>query len=312
MRDELALLGAQLTYKSRLEAVLAELKHQEAPLAERTARLREQMLLERRDVDRLEGKSLTAFVYLALGRMEEKLDAERREYYAARVKYDVAARELEAIHQDIQSTEEDLMDLRDCEQHYAQALERKRIAIEEAGLPESGDILSRGKELNVLRCQAQELEEAAEAGTQALQTLHQVTENLKDAESWSTFDSWGGGKLADMAKQETLDEAQQNIELLQIHLQKFNLELADVSIRSNIQPQMEELLKFASTFFDTIFTDTAILDRVKDARQQLDHTRDHILGILRQLQTRLDQVRHRYQQGKLELDQIVVDFELNA
>ena len=312
MRDELALLGAQLTYKKRLEGMLQELKNQEDPLAKKVALLEARMIQERRDVDRLEGRSLSAFVYYAIGRKEAKLDAERREFYAARVKYDAAARELESIRQDIEATEEDLRDLRNCEAQYAQALERKRSAIEAAGLPESGSILVRGRELNQLRCQAQELEEAVEAGTQALQTLHAVSENLRDAEDWSTIDLWGAGKFADMAKQETLDEVQRSIEQLQIHLQKFNKELSDVAIRADRQSNIDAMLHFAESFFENIFTDSDILGRVKQARQQMEQTRDQILGLLRQLQTQLELVRHRYQSGKAALDQMVVDFELNT
>ena len=312
MRDTLALLGAQLTYKKRLEGMLQELKSQEAPLAERVARLEEQMLRERKDVDRLEGPSLAAFVYYALGRKAEKLDLERREFYAARVKYDSAARELESIRQDIEATEEDLQDLKDCEAQYLVALEAKRAAIEAAGLPESERILAKGRELNLLRCEAQELEEAVEAGTHALQSLHIVSGNLADAESWGALDLLAGGKLADLAKQETLEEVQGSIEQLQVDLQKFNKELSDVAIRPGIQAGINAMLSFTESFFDIIFADSEIPGRVKQARQQMALTRDHILGILRQLQTQLEDVRHRYRTGKTELDQMVVDFEMNT
>lgn len=38
---------------------------------------------EQADVDRLEGRTLAAFFYNAIGKMEEKLTQERREAYAA-------------------------------------------------------------------------------------------------------------------------------------------------------------------------------------------------------------------------------------
>lgn len=310
MRDELALLGAQLTYKKRLEAMLKELHAQEAPLSRKVEALEEIMLRERKDVDRLEGRSLAAFVYYALGKKEEKLDLERREYYAARVKYDAAARELESIRQDIESTQEDLADLQDCEARYAVALEEKRIAIENAGLPESGEILSKGHTLNTLRCQEQELAEAISAGNAALRAADAVEDCLRSAEDWSTLDLLGGGALVDAAKHEKLDEAQKNIEELQVNLQKFNTELADVTIRANVQVSIDAMLKFADFFFDNIFTDAAVMDRVKQAHVQVEHTRDQILGVLRQLQTKLDEVRHGQVKAKAELDALVVKAEL--
>lgn len=310
MRDELALLGAQLTYKKRLESMLKELRAQEQPLANKVALLESKMIAERRDVDRLEGRSLAAFVYYALGKKEEKLDTERREFYAARVKYDAAARELEAIRQDIEATEEDLQDLQDCEAKYAAALEQKRIAIENAGLPESGEILARGRTLNVLRCQEQELEEALAAGNAALLAADNVEDSLRSAKDWSTLDLLGGGLFTDAAKHDKLDEVQQNIEQLQVQLQKFNKELSDVTIRSNVQVSIDAMLKFADFFFDNIFTDAAVLDRVKQAHVQIEHTRDQILGVLRQLQTKLDEVRHGQVKARAELDELVVNVEL--
>lgn len=310
MRDELALLGAQLTYKKRLEAMLKELRAQEAPLSRKVAELEAVMIRERKDVDRLEGRSLSAFVYYALGKKEEKLDAERRQFYAARVKYDAAARELDAIRQDIEATEEDLQDLQDCEAKYAEALEQKRLAIEQAGLPESGEIITRNRTLNRLRCQERELEEALAAGNAALHAVGEVTESLRSAEDWSTLDMLSGGHLSDTAKHEKLDAAQKAIEELQVTLQRFNKELSDVTIRANVQTSIDAMLRFADSFFDNVLTEGAIADRSKQAHAQVEQTRDQILGVLRQLQTKLDEVRHQQVSAKAELDQLVVSAEV--
>lgn len=310
MKDELSLLQAQLTYKKRLESMLKELRAQEEPLALKVAKLEERMLRERRDLDKLEGRSLSAFVFYALGMKEERLDTERREYYAARVKYDAAARELEAVRQDIEATEEDLQDLADCEARYACALEAKRQAIEATGTPEAVQLAEKKHALVFLQGQERELKEAIDAGTAALRTANDAASCLKDAESWGTFDLLGGGLLADMAKHESLDEAQQSIEQLQISLQRFNKEMSDVSIRADIQARIESMLKFADCFFDNIFTDAAVLDRIEQSHAQLDQTRDQILGVLRQLQTRLEEVRHLQTKNQQELDEMILSIEV--
>lgn len=310
MRDELSLLQAQLTYKKRLESMLAELKSQQAVLKEKVARLESRMLLERKDVDRLEGRSLTAFFYLLTGQKEEKLDRERREYYAARVKYDTARRELNAIEQDIECTEEDLRDLSDCELRYVRVIEQKRIAIENAGTAVSEELLEKEQNLAFLRAQEQELEEAITAGTTALRTANDVVNSLKNAESLGLFDVLGGGFLTDYAKHETLDEAQKNVEELQIALQKFNKELSDVKIRSQMQVGMDQLLKFADIFFDNLLTDLTVLENIKQSRKQVDQTRDQILGILRQLQTKLEEVRHKQTGAMQAVNDMIVRIEI--
>lgn len=310
MKDELSLLQVQLTYKKRLEVMLKELRTQEAPLRQKVAELEKVMQHERKDVDRLEGRSLAAFVYYALGRKEEKLDTERREYYAARVKYDAAARELEAVQQDIEATEEDLRDLKDCEERYAKALEAKRLAIEAAGLPESDAVLGKERTLNFLTSQERELQEAVTAGTSALRATVDVSEGLRSAEDWAALDMLGGRLFVDAAKHDKLDEAQKNVEELQVQLQRFNKELSDVSIRADIQVSIDAMLKFADCFFDNLFTDAAVLDRIRQARAQVDRTREQILGVLRQLQTQLETVRYQLAKTKTELDELIVSIEL--
>lgn len=310
MRDELSLLQAQLTYKKRLEAMLSELKSQQAVLKEKVFRLEKQMNDERKDVDRLEGKSLTAFFYLLTGQKEEKLDTERREYYAARMKYSTSLRELKAIEQDIECTEEDLRDLADCESRFIRVIEQKRIAIENAGTEVSEELLEKEHTLSFLRDQELELEEAIAAGTTALRTANDVVNSLKNAEGLGVIDLPGAGFLADYAKHETLDDAQKNVEELQIALQKFNKELSDVKLRAELQVSMDRLLKFSDQFFDNLLTDSASLDTIKQSHTQVDQTRDNILGILRQLQTRLEEVRHKQTRAKADVDKLIVSIEV--
>ena len=310
MRDDLSLLQAQLTYKKRLEAVLKELRSQQEPLQKRVSQLEQLMLRERRDVDRLEGRSLAAFFYHMSGKMDEKLDTERREYYAARVKYDASARELEAIEQDIEATEEDLADLADCEARYAKALEKKRLAVKAAGTPEAETLLKQEEKLSYLAAQERELAEAIEAGTVALRTTAEAMQIIETAKDWATFDLLGGGFLVDLAKHDKLDQGQKLIEDLQVQLQRFNRELSDVTIRSCLQVNIDGMLKFADIFFDGLLADSTVLNRIKQSLAQVSQTREDILIILRQLQDELEEVRHKHIRLKQDVDALILSAEL--
>ena len=92
--QQLKELLAQCARKRKLEASAAELRRQRDTYAARAEELKEAMREEQADVDRLEGRSLAAFFYNVVGKMDEKLTRERQEAYAARVRYDAAAREL--------------------------------------------------------------------------------------------------------------------------------------------------------------------------------------------------------------------------
>lgn len=310
MREELSLLEAQLTYKKRLEAMADELRAQQTVLQQKVTMLEQKMILEKKDVERLEGKSLVAFYYHAFGKMNEKLEGERREYYAARVKYDAAVRELKAVELDLECTEEDLLDLKDCEQRYVKAMAEKRKAIETSGTEQSRVFLEKEQDLNFLKGQERELEEAIAAGTAALRVANDVVLSLKHMEGLGLIDRLGSTFLADMAKREVLDDVQKNVEQLQIQLQKFNKELADVKLRDNLAVGMGKLLKFTDTYFDNLLTVKTPADRVKESIRKVDETRDLILGMLRQLQTRMEEVRHRQVSIGAELNQLILSTEL--
>ena len=87
-------LQEQIARFKKLVSVTEELRRQREAFSARAEELEAVMLDEQADVDRLEGRSLAAFFYNVIGRMDEKLDRERQEAYEARVRYDAAAREL--------------------------------------------------------------------------------------------------------------------------------------------------------------------------------------------------------------------------
>ncbi|EFQ06555.1 hypothetical protein HMPREF9436_01940, partial [Faecalibacterium cf. prausnitzii KLE1255] len=63
----------------------------------------------------------------------------------------------------------------------------------------------------------------------------EVLETLDNAEGWSTWDVMGGGLGVDLAKYAELDDAQEQIEQLQVELRRFKTELADVEITADLQ-----------------------------------------------------------------------------
>ena len=65
------------------------------------------------------------FFYQVIGKMDEKLDKERQEAYAARVKYDAALHDLSSVDADLEQIQNRLARLSDCERQYQAALSEK-------------------------------------------------------------------------------------------------------------------------------------------------------------------------------------------
>ena len=303
-------LWQQVAEKKSCEAKQKELTAQRDTLADCLKKLEKSKLAEQADVDRLEGHSLAAFFYQVIGKMDEKLDKERQEAYAARVKYDVALHDLSSVDADLEQIQNRLARLSDCERQYQAALSEKIKSIKVSAHPAAQQIAESESRIAALKVQKRELLEAINAGKTALHTVNEVLETLDNAEGWSTWDVMGGGLMADLAKYEELDDAQEQIEQLQVELRRFKTELSDVEIAADLQVTVDSFLKFADFFFDGLFADWAVLDHINQAQSRVENTKGKIKRVLALLKKMREDVDVQIADEKEKQEQLAVETEL--
>lgn len=307
--SELQRLQSEIMEKKRTDAKLSDLLLQQSDLEKKTGELEKTMQKEQDDVDRLNGRSLAAFFYRATGKMGEKLTKEEAEAYAAAVKYEAAKNELQAVNDDIEYCQRRLLQLQDCEQQYEKVLEEKTEQIKKSGVPEAGRIMNLENETAFLENQQKEIQEAVNAGNRALDITRKILEDLDSAKNWSTFDLLGGGLIADMAKYDRLNKVQDKIQDLQAALRGFRTELADVTerISGDLHVEIGDFLHFADYFFDGLFTDWMVYDKINDSRSRTLQTSDQIQKILGQLNAMDNELCSKKKNLKEELEQVVLD-----
>ena len=305
--EQLKTLQAKIARFKQLSSMIKELRSQRDNLSARVRELEAVKMDEQADVDRLEGRSLASFFYNVIGKMDERLNKEREEAYAARVKYDAAARELEAIDGDIQRCESELSGLRGCEREYEATLREKANAVKSEGGARAEEILKLEERHAYLESQKKELREAISAGNSARSTAESVLSSLDSAEGWGTWDLLGGGLLADMAKHSHLDEAQGAIERLQSQLRRFKTELADVTIHADMQVNVDGFLRFADYFFDGLFADWAVMDKISQSQSQVQSTKNQIDSVLSRLNSMMSAAEREQAQTKSKLDALVLE-----
>lgn len=281
--EQLKELQQQMSAKHRLETVLKDLREQYSELVDRVDALEAQKLEEQADVELLEGRSLTAFFYKVVGKMDDKLTKEKQEAYEATVKYDAAYKELQAVKEDIRFRESELGRVRRSEEKYQAALQAKLEALKVSGAPEIVGILKLEEQIAFEKSRECEITEAIEAGTKAIQLVERILSELSDAEGWGTWDILGGGMIADMVKHEHLDNAQAQVEQLQVALRRFKTELADVEVQADMQVNIDGFLRFADYFFDGIFADWTVMDKINEAKNKVKNTQGQIAGVLNRL-----------------------------
>ena len=305
-KNYLQQLRQQKARKLHLEQLLTDLNKQREELCLKADRLETILRQEKSDVDRLEGRSLAAFFYYITGKLDEKRSKEQEEVYAAQVKYDAALENLTAVNAEISRAVEELASLSGCEKAYQAAIQEALEHMRSTGTA-AAEIKTLFIQLDHLEKQKHELNEAITAGQAALRTVESIAASLKDANGLATWDMWGGGLLADVAKHNHMDTAQQNVNHLQSQLSRFHSELADVSISSEIQVEMGGFLNFADYFFDGLFADLAVKNHIEQSFNQTSHTRDQINKALWSLERMKEENTTKYQLTKEKLETLAIE-----
>lgn len=281
--DQLRKFQEEAAKKAGLESRIRELGRQRQELTARVRQLEWIKSKEQSDVDKLEGHSLAAFFYGVIGKMDEKLNQEREEAYAAKVKYDTAAYELETVSEELERCQVQLRSLRNCEQHYEEMLKEKSREMKNSGTLSGKEILKLEEREAYLESQKREIQEAIRAGREALDTSDAILLSLGSAENWGTWDLIGGGLMTDMIKHSKLDEAQNQVTVLQEKLRRFKTELADIEIQADLQVGISGFMRFADVFFDGLFADWAVMNKISSSKSQVQDTKAQIERVLNHL-----------------------------
>ena len=307
MHDDLFSLQQKVAQKPLLESKLYELHTQRRQYDNQVISLRVASRKEQEDVEKLEGRSLANYFYQVIGKLDDKLDQERKEAYAAKVKLDAAERELAGIESDIKGIQEQITDVLVAEARYKDALELKRRQLKDSGTQVADQILSMEERIAALQAQKKEIKEAISAGYSARSTADRILSELEDADGWNTWDILGGGGIiTHMAKHSHLDEAQDLVQELQSQLRRFKTEIADIQISANMQVNIDGFLRFADYFFDGLFADWAVGDKISQSLSSVSNTKSEINLMLDKLNDMEKAVDQKIQQKKRALEQFVV------
>lgn len=303
--EELKELQQQAAMKNRLETILKELKMQREELQARVDELANIKEKEQLEVERLERRSLTNYFYQVVGKLDERLTEEKQEAYQAAVKYDAAYSELQAVEADIRTKELEYGRVRRSNERYQELLKEKQEAVKLSGVPEAAEILRLEAQITSLGVHLKELEEAISAGKRAEQIAEGILSSLSSAQGWGTWDLLGGGLIADVAKHSHLDEAQGQVEKLQRALRRFKTELSDVEIIADMQVNIDGFLRFADYFFDGLFADWSVMNRISEAQGQVKNVKSQISSLIGKLNRASISVKAEQTTAKSRLQELV-------
>ena len=155
-----------------------------------------------------------------------------------------------------------------------------------------------------LERQLREIREAEAAGKDALYALREMSSALDHAADLGTWDMFGGGMFATMAKHDALDEAQRLADRARQSLSRFRTEMADVSAADVPDVEIGEFAALADYLFDGLFADCYIQGKIHDAQAGVNRSIwpvERLLNGLTGERERLEEETDRLERRREEL-----------
>ena len=114
-----------------------------------------------------------------------------------------------------------------------------------------------------------EIDEAIRAGERALDSLREAKNQLNSARNWGIYDMIGGGLISSMIKHSKIDQANEWMDQANRDLRCFAKELRDVD-EDGLYVQAGSMASTLDIFFDNVFSDFIVQNRINEARAEID------------------------------------------
>lgn len=227
---------------------------------------------ESMDVERMKRESLSATILRFIGKYESKLEKEVQEQIKAKVEYDKACGRVKELYTERDELSSRIEALNRDKRIYEEELRRREQEIQK----NTDSIIYKEyrrleEEINILTRQLVETDEAIRAAERVRSTAESAIGHLGSAESWATYDVWAkGGLLSHMAKYNYIDNAEYDFNRLHSQLKDLQKELSDVNFLATIELKgLDSLTRAFDFWFDNIFTDLSVLNRIRENKEEL-------------------------------------------
>ena len=227
---------------------------------------KQRMNEEFQDVKDLETFTLKSVWYDLLNKKFTELEREQTEYYQAKIRFESQQNKFDSLSLEIKSYNAQLFDFERIKVQYEGLVQEKVKLLKENNHPRLVDIFIKQEELVKIDAYKNEIQEAISAAEKVLGVIPKVIEDLQDAKGYATWDMVGGGTMATYLKREKMHKAKLGITEINYALDKLRRELKD--LKPDLLPteiKFNTSWEFADYFFDNIFVDMEIKERILDA-----------------------------------------------
>jgi chromosome segregation ATPase len=277
----------------------ADLQARQEHLGSELETLQAQYQVDQKDVGRLEHVSMSRIFASLKGSREEALTREKAEADAAQVRVADAQARLDAVHTECQAAQDRLDQLASAPDAYAALLAEKERHLTESGDPRRVTLLNLADERGRLNAELAEMNQAMQAADTARQALSVVEDKLGSASGWNTYDTFfGGGMLATAMEHSRLDDAAAAAAEADRRMAVLRTDLTDLDQVAETSPMitLSSGTKFVDLWFNNIFTDLAVRDRIQQGQQNIAQSLQMVSAIEGRLKAQSAEVQSRLSQ----------------
>ena len=254
---------------ARLTGQLGTVQSALADAEARLARATEVLAGEAADVQKLEDFSPTLIWATMRGNRDERLEAERAEHRAAEYEVATAQNAVRSAERERSAVRAALDGLGDVAARRAAALAAKEAWVVAAGANGAAELGLLAAEVGAGRGELTELREVITAAAGASSALAGARRHLDSAGNWATYDTFGGGFLADMVKRQKMDQAVELMRRADESLRVLSRELGDLGRDGVGGIEVGDLVGAFDIWLDDIFSDWTVMNRINEARDRV-------------------------------------------
>ena len=236
---------------------------------------------EQRDVDKLEGMTLTALFHTFLSSKNEQIQKERQDVLQVKLKLDQCVAAKANQEQNLVALLGELEDKEALEKAHGAATARKLKLLSEGDNPRARRMVELAEEIAVSRAALRELSEAQMAGDQASESLDQTIISLRSARSWGHLDMLGGRMLTTAMKHSKIDTAREFAHNAQEDLRDFEDELDDLNFAQDLTIEIDSFSTFADYFFDGLIFDWMVQGKLVSSLQNVERVQARVDRLLK-------------------------------
>ncbi|MDG0873461.1 hypothetical protein L5D93_13645 [Paenibacillus thiaminolyticus] len=299
-RIERARLNGRLQdkYETRLQEAKRERQRCKAELE----RLEKWWREEEQDVERLRSWSMANFFFTLFGQKERKLEREEEEALRAKEQYELAQDAYSQAEADETEWRCQLIGVSGADEELQRAIEEKERLPRACDRAVAGELDAIISGRAWLQTEKRELDEAIQAGREALHALKRAEEQFRSARNWGRYDMLGGGTIVTYLKHNRYDDAKAELHNANHRLRRFGRELEDVKkLRQTAQAvDIGAGLTFADYVFDGFLTDWMVQGRINRSLERVEEAIRHVQATLRRLEQEVVSVERRQADSERE------------